>query len=157
MVIEKKNMSFGKRLTKWLGEFVKRGTSAKELAITITTGILLGIIPFFGVNTLLCSFIAIRWKLNLPLIIAVNYFIFPLQIILFIPFLKITTWIFHVSYLLPSYNEILGKLKKDWVTVITDFGYLNLLAVLVWLGLSIITGWFLYKGVYYILNKTIKG
>jgi len=156
MAIENENLSFTRRMAKWLGEFVKRGTSAKELALTITIGFLLGIIPFFGVNTLLCTFTAIRLKLNVPLIIAVNYFVFPLQIILFVLFLKIATWIFHVSQLLPSYNEILGKLKNDWLKVISDFGYLNLLAVLVWLGLSIIFGWFLYKGCYYILNKTLK-
>jgi hypothetical protein len=156
MAIEKENLSLRKKLTKWFGEFVKRGTSAKELAMTITIGFLLGIIPFFGVNTILCTFIAFRWKLNVPLIIAVNYFVFPLQIILFIPFLKVTTWIFNVSYLLPSYNDILGKLKKDWLTVVTDFGYLNLLAVLVWLGLSIIAGWFFYKGFFFILKKIMK-
>jgi uncharacterized protein (DUF2062 family) len=156
MNIKKENKVHVKRLATWLGEFVKRGTSSKELALTITIGFLLGIIPFLGINTILCTFIALRWKLNLPLIIAVNYFVFPLQIILFIPFLKVTTWIFNVSYLLPSYNEILVKIKKDWLTVVTDFGYLNLLAVLVWFGLSIIVGWFLYKGVFYILMKKMK-
>jgi hypothetical protein len=155
MVIKNENISYKKRLVDWLGKFVKQGTSANDLAIIITIGFLLGIVPFFGINTMLCTFIALKWKLNLPLIIAINYIVFPLQIIFFIPFLKVTMFIFNVSDLLPSVNEIMGNLKKDWITVVTNFGYLNLLAVLVWLVLSLLTGWFIYKGVLYILRKRV--
>jgi uncharacterized protein (DUF2062 family) len=136
--------------------FIKRGTSASDLALAITLGFLIGIMPFIGLSTLLSTFIALRWKLNLPIILAVTYIVFPIQIILLLPFYKLAAFIFHIQHMLPSADSFLAKIHQDWIATVSGIGIVNLFALLVWFVCSMITGWFFYKAVLLLVKKYRK-
>ena len=137
-------------------DFIKRGTSARDLAIAITSGFLIGIMPFIGATTLLSTIIALRWRLNLPIILAVTYIVFPLQIILLIPFYKLAALVFKVQHLLPSAKTFLTKIHQDWIATVSGIGIVNLFALLVWLVCSLVSGWFIYKVVFLLIKKYRK-
>ena len=55
----------------------QEGTGPHELALCIALGATFGLVPLPFVTTVLCTFIAVRFRLNLPLIQLVVYAIFP--------------------------------------------------------------------------------
>ena len=57
-------------------------------------GIVIGVFPIYGTKTLILAFLAFRFKLNLPVMIAVSYSITPLLFLLLIPFVRAGEFIF---------------------------------------------------------------
>ena len=70
-------------------KFLKQGLTPSKLALVFSLGFTLSVFPLFGSTTILCALVAIVFRLNLPVIQLANYVAFPLQIILFFPFLSI--------------------------------------------------------------------
>lgn len=161
MYIDKENHKIHKSQYKIILEkitaFLKRGTSVHQLALTITLGFFFGIIPLFGVNTFLVTFFALRYKLNLPIILSINFIMFPLQFYCFVLFFKMASIIFKVPFYYHSFKEVSIQFQHNWFSMLSNFGKTNLLAVLIWLILSLALGWFLYKAIFYTVNHIRKG
>ena len=73
----------------WPGN-VPADTAARSIAV----GVLLGLMPILGLPTPLCALAAGLFQLNLPLVQAANYFVYPLQIALVIPFYRLGEWMY---------------------------------------------------------------
>ena len=70
------------KLTKvLLGE----GLSVEKISLCIALGTALGIFPVVGSTTLMSAIAALVLRLNLPAIQAVNYLVYPLQLVLLAP------------------------------------------------------------------------
>jgi uncharacterized protein (DUF2062 family) len=72
---------------------LRQGVSPSRLALCVSIGIVVGNIPILGVSTILCSFIALLFGLNLPAIQIVQAAMAPTQILLIIPFVRLGEWI----------------------------------------------------------------
>jgi uncharacterized protein (DUF2062 family) len=113
--------------------FLKMGITPERLALSIALGVALGLVPALGIPTLLCTLAAFLFRLNLPAIQLVNYFVYPLQIALLIPFIRAGEWLFGVESLHLSFELIRRMMKADlWGTVIGLWGA-TMRAVVVWL------------------------
>lgn len=66
-----------------------QGLSPKELAMSVSLAVWVGIFPIYGTTTVILSFLALKLRLNLPIMIAVSYSLTPLQFLLLIPFIRI--------------------------------------------------------------------
>ena len=118
---------------KKLLEFLKMGVAPERLALCIGLGIALGLVPALGTTTLLCTLAAFLFRLNLPAIQLVNYFVYPLQLALLIPFIRAGEWLFGVESLNLSLEIIQRMMKTDlWETVIRLWSA-TMRAVMVWL------------------------
>jgi len=118
---------------KKLLEFLKMGVAPERLALCIGLGIALGLVPALGTTTLLCTLAAFLFRLNLPAIQLVNYFVYPLQLALLIPFIRAGEWLFGVESLDLSLEIIQRMMKTDlWETVIRLWSA-TMRAVMVWL------------------------
>ena len=85
-------------------DLLRQGITAEKIAQSLAFGIVLGIFPVLGSTTVLCALAAIVFRLNLPAIQLVNYFVYPLQLALLIPFIRFGEVLFrspHVSLSLP--------------------------------------------------------
>lgn len=71
---------------RWL---VTHGMTPIEAAWTVVIGALIGLFPVVGVTSVFCAYAAQRLRLNHLLIQAVNYLVFPLQLLLLIPFIRL--------------------------------------------------------------------
>ncbi|HTP67094.1 MAG TPA: DUF2062 domain-containing protein [Geobacteraceae bacterium] len=71
-----------------LDNFLKGGLSPRKLALTLALGSVIGILPVLWGTTLLCVLAAALFRLNQVSIQAVNYLVYPIQLALFIPFLR---------------------------------------------------------------------
>jgi uncharacterized protein (DUF2062 family) len=72
---------------------LRQGVSPSRLALCVSIGIVVGNIPILGVSTILCSLIALLFRLNLPAIQIVQAAMAPSQILLIIPFVRLGEWI----------------------------------------------------------------
>jgi uncharacterized protein (DUF2062 family) len=83
-----------RRLVRPIAEQLTQGLSPDSIALTIAIGLAIAVVPVVGTTTLLCTTAAIVLKLNQPLIQAINYLSFPLQIAFIVPFLRLGRLLF---------------------------------------------------------------
>jgi uncharacterized protein (DUF2062 family) len=85
-------------------DLMRQGITPEKIAQSLAFGIVLGVFPVLGSTTVLCTVAAVVFRLNLPAIQLVNYFVYPLQLALLIPFIRFGEILFrspHVSLSLP--------------------------------------------------------
>jgi len=87
-------------------ELLRQGATPEKLALSIALGAVIGLLPAIGCNTTLCALIALVWRLNLPAIQLINYFLYPLQIALLIPFFRLGEKLFRAPHLPLSVSQI---------------------------------------------------
>jgi uncharacterized protein (DUF2062 family) len=66
-----------------------RGMSPEVIALSVAVGFALGVFPLPGCPTLLCAAAAVVWRLNGPAVQVINYLVYPLQLALFAPFMRL--------------------------------------------------------------------
>lgn len=67
---------------------LRQGVTPGKLALSVSLGVAIGLIPVLGVSTALCALAALCLRLNMPAIQIVNYLLTPLQLLLIIPLLR---------------------------------------------------------------------
>jgi uncharacterized protein (DUF2062 family) len=82
-----------RRVLEPLLTLLRQGVSPERLALCVAIGVVVGNIPILGVSTLLCTAIALVFRLNLPAIQLVQAAMAPTQILLIIPFVRLGEWI----------------------------------------------------------------
>ncbi|MEP6883826.1 MAG: DUF2062 domain-containing protein [Gammaproteobacteria bacterium] len=75
---------------------LSQGVSADRLALCVAIGVVVGNMPILGVSTILCTAIALAFRLNLPAIQLVQAVMAPTQVLLIIPFVRLGEWILRV-------------------------------------------------------------
>ncbi|HKN24168.1 MAG TPA: DUF2062 domain-containing protein [Candidatus Acidoferrum sp.] len=100
------NGFFTRKLVRPLLELLRQGVTPEKLSLSIALGAVLGMVPMIGWNTALCAIIALIWRLNLPAIQMVNYFVYPLQIALLLPFFRLGEKLFRAPHLPLSVSQI---------------------------------------------------
>ncbi|MBK7505313.1 MAG: DUF2062 domain-containing protein [Bacteroidetes bacterium] len=78
-----------KRIRNKIKYFFSMGLSPREIAISSTIAAMYSIIPFFGVSKIMTTITGLKLKYNLPLMYTVGYLVYPLQFLLFLPFLRL--------------------------------------------------------------------
>ena len=82
-----------RRIRETLRLLIRRGVAPRQLAMAAAAGIVVGNMPIPGVTTVLCTAIALVWRLNLAAIQAAQVAMGPTQILLFIPFVRLGEWL----------------------------------------------------------------
>jgi uncharacterized protein (DUF2062 family) len=113
--------------------FLKMGIAPERLALCIGLGIALGLVPALGTTTLLCTLAAFLFRLNLPAIQLVNYFVYPLQLALLIPFIRAGEWLFGVESIDLSLELIQRMMKADLWRTVLGLWSATMRALTVWL------------------------
>lgn len=132
-----KRSFLGKKIIAPLLGFLKAGTSPEQLAIAFSLGSVVGIIPLLGTTTLLCALLAFALRLNLPVLQLANYSVFPLQLLLFIPFFKMGGYVFGSLPIPVSATQISESLQADFFGTLQQFWFANLQALGAWLLLAV--------------------
>ncbi len=70
------------------------GLTPQKLAMTICFGAALGTMPLLWGTTLICILLAYLFRLNHLALQSVNYLLYPVQLMLLLPFYKIGSWLF---------------------------------------------------------------
>lgn len=124
---------------------LRQGTSVHKLSLAIVLGVLLGIIPVFGFITAVCAAIAAWLRLNVALSLAVLYLVMPLQLILFVPFIRLGELMFSLEKL-PLVPEVVAEqVQADPWTFTLNIWESIAGALGAWLLVSLVLGVMLYQ------------
>lgn len=114
-----------------------QGVSPGALALALALGLTLGTVPVLGATTLACALAAAALRLNQPAIQAANYFAYPLQLLLYIPFFQAGAWLFGAPPLALTLDQIRAELSEDAWATIGRYAFANLRAVGAWAVLAV--------------------
>src|SRR5450755_3135078 len=76
---------------------LRMGATPRTLAWSIAAGLLIGINPIIGTTTILCLAAAASFRLNVVASQIANHAMFPLELVLVIPFIKLGSRVFHTA------------------------------------------------------------
>lgn len=108
-----------RRLVEPLLALLRQGISPRRLALCVAIAIVVGNIPILGVSTILCTFIALIFRLNLPAIQLVQAAMAPTQLVLIIPFVRLGEWTLHVPPQLVSIRGAFALMSQGiWQAVV---------------------------------------
>lgn len=116
---------FKRRLIRPILELLQQGVTPEKIALSVALGAALGMIPVLGWSTTLCAVAAIVLRLNLPAIQLVNYFVYPAQIALLVPFFRWGERLFRAPHFPISVPQIYAlfhasawfAIKLLWTTI----------------------------------------
>jgi uncharacterized protein (DUF2062 family) len=131
-------------LVKPLLGFLKQGLSPEKLAMCVACGLVLGIFPVIGATTILCTIAAIVFRLNMPAIQLINYFVSPLQLIFFIPFIRLGEFLFGEEPIPLSVFDIINMIRTDVLGAIQSLWWTTMHAIVAWLLIVPLAGILLY-------------
>lgn len=130
---EKKiGLFFQRTLVVPMTNFLKQGISPRKLALTIALGIVLGIFPVFGFTTILCTIAAVAFRVNMPAIQLVNYFVSPLQVLLIIPHIRAGEILFGEPPIPLDVVQMMAMIQTDVVGAVNVLWWTLFHAVVAW-------------------------
>ena len=151
---------FTDRILKPILEQLKNGADPDRLSLAATLGALIGVIPVLGISTGLGVAVGAILRLNHVVLQAINYLVYPLQLLLFPVFLKLGGVILGGEVM----EFDLGVLKEELTKSIPDFlskyGMIGLKAVVIWSVFSVLIGiplHFLLKKIFRKIHSNWKG
>ena len=109
-----------------------QGVSPSRLALALSLGLVVGVVPVLGVTTALCALLAVALRLNQPAIQLANYLAYPLQLILFIPAFQAGAWLFGRPPIAFSVGQLQAELAADALGTIARYFIDNLRALAAW-------------------------
>jgi uncharacterized protein (DUF2062 family) len=118
------NGFFKRRVLQPIVELLKQGVTPEKMALSLALGAAFGVFPALGWTTSLCAIAALALRLNLPAIQIVNYFMYPVQIALLLPFFRLGEKLFRAPHLPISVSQmyamihasVWGAIKLLWTT-----------------------------------------
>ena len=109
---------FKRRLVRPILDLLQQGVTPEKIALSVALGSALGVFPALGWSTTLCAIAAIVLRLNIPAIQIVNYFVYPAQIALLVPFFRWGEKLFHAPHFPISVPQIYGLFHAGaWMAV----------------------------------------
>jgi uncharacterized protein (DUF2062 family) len=111
---------------------LRQGITPRKIALTIALGMALGLFPILGTTTVLCLLTGVLLQLNQPLIQAVSWLAWPLQIPGIYFFIRVGDWLTNAPHVPFSLTALLAAFNDSPVRFVQQFGLMGLRGVLAW-------------------------
>lgn len=144
---------FHTRITDPIKALLQQGLLPQSLALCLASGFVLGFFPVFGITTILCIFVASALKLNQVAIQVANYCGYPLQFILFIPFIRLGELLFGLDRVSIDPLVIFDLAKSDFSLFLELYGTAVSAACAAWLVVALPTVFILWKALNLLLKQ----
>jgi len=116
-----------------IADLLRQGITPEKIALTLALGAFIGTIPMLGTTTILCTVVALALRLNLPAIQMVNGVVYPLQLILLIPFYRWGAWLFRADSSSITVAGVKGLIQGGIIHAIQTLWTVTMHALVVWL------------------------
>lgn len=110
-----------------------QGATPLALSRAIATGCLGGIFPILGSTTLLVTAAGIVFKLNQTVLQTINWFIYPLQLALILPFIRFGEMLHGAEHMPISIPQLLERFQDSPGGFFAEFGITLWHAIAGWL------------------------
>lgn len=117
---------------------LRMGATPQRLAWSLAIGIVVGLNPVLGTTTALCLAIAIAFRLNVVAAQLANHAMFPLEIVLVIPFIRLASRVFRTSTMPLSAGVFMAHARTAPLALIRLVWVWEWHAFLLWLLLATI-------------------
>ncbi|MGM5469719.1 DUF2062 domain-containing protein [Flavobacteriaceae bacterium LMO-SS05] len=137
----------------------QQGLGINEIIKAVIVSLLFTIIPVFGVTTILLTFLAVKFKLNLPIMVVISYVASPLQFLFFMPFIHVGETIFNTKHTLLTVVEIKNAFESSFFHTIKQLIFELVCGVSGWLLLALpiaLMSIILINKIYNSKNEAIK-
>ena len=135
---------FRRRIVIPILDLLRQGITPEKIALSIALGITLGVTPVLGSTSILCFLAAVVFRLNAPAIQLVNYFVYPLQFALLIPFIRMGEWIFASRPTSLSAARIVNLIRADVWSAIAILWTATMHALVAWLAIGSLASLVIY-------------
>jgi uncharacterized protein (DUF2062 family) len=139
-----------------IADLLRQGTSPNKICLTIILGLAFGTIPILGTTTLFCAAAAMMFRLNMPLIQLINYFVYPVQLLIYIPLMLLGASLLDSSLKSLTITTVYAMLRADMLGTIQRLFWANLGAVLIWGAITLPLGFILYAVVQRLMREFHK-
>ena len=112
---------------------LRQGLHPRQLALALAVGVTIGVLPVIWGTSAICCLLAYGLRLNQAIVQLANYLVFPLQILLFIPYLQGGEKLFSTSLLPISTALCFEQIHTTPWAFLQQFGQVNLQAAVAWL------------------------
>lgn len=134
-----------RRLIDPLAAQLKQGATPEKLAQSLAWGALLGVFPILGTTSFLCGVAGVALRLNHIAIQTINWLVYPLQLVLIIPFLRLGNIIFRHEQFTLSLAEITSMFARDFWGTAQNLGGLAARGIIAWAIVAIPAIWLLRR------------
>ncbi|CAM2873550.1 DUF2062 domain-containing protein [Rariglobus hedericola] len=130
-----------------------QGVTPDKVASTVAVGTAASLFPFLGFTTTLNIIIGFWFRMNQPLLQAVNYLLAPLHIVMILVYVRVGEWIWRSSEDPFSIGDLISSFRHDtFREFLHRFG---------WAGVHAFTAWvisvpFIIAGLYFSLRPLMR-
>jgi len=115
---------------------LRMGATPRTLAWSIAAGLLVGINPLLGSTTLLCLAVSSCFRLNLVASQIANHSVFPLEVALVVPFIRLGARVFHTAAMPLSPHLFLAAARTAPLALTRQLWLWEWHAFVLWAALS---------------------
>jgi len=90
-----------------------QGLSPEKIALTVAVGLCIAVNPIVGTTTVLCFGAAWALGLNQPIIQAINWSSYALQLLLIFPFIRLGEWMFRAPRETRSLERLVALMRAE--------------------------------------------
>lgn len=138
-----------------LAQIRREGFTSEKLALSVSIGIIGGTFPIIGLASLVCLLLTIIFKQNLVIVQVTNYLVYPLQIVLLIPFLRIGNAVIAGNHIALTINQVVLAFKAGFLHGLNQIGMISIYGIMAWFVVAAPALLILYIG-FLLFFKRIK-
>jgi len=117
---------------------LRMGASPQKLAWSIAIGLLIGINPVIGSTTVLCLAVAFFFRLNVAASPLGNHVVYPLQLLLVVPFIRLGSRVFHTAPMPLSAKALLDAARTSPIALTRQLWLWEWHAFVVWAAIAFV-------------------
>jgi uncharacterized protein (DUF2062 family) len=117
---------------------LRMGATPQRLAWSIAAGLLIGINPLIGTTTLLCLGAAVVLRLNLVASQVANHAMFPVELALVVPFIRLGSLVFHTQAMPLSPRLFLMAVRRTPLALTRALWEWEWHAFVVWAAVAVV-------------------
>ncbi len=134
----------------------KQGLEPIQVFKSILIALLFTIIPLPGTTTIILTTVALKAKLNLPIMITFSYLITPLQYALLMPFIKVGETVFSTQHTLYSVQAIMASFEMGFFNTLQKLTFEIICGIAGWAVITIPAAFLFYYIGYFLFFKKQK-
>lgn len=135
----------------------KQGLSPRDLALSLTIALLISVFPILGIDAIVLTCIALPLRLNLPIMIVVNYAATPLKFLTLIPFIQFGGSVFGVDHTLLTLDSIITSFEEGFFSTLNSLTFKLICGMVGWLVFAVpvaFVTFYILKALFKIFVKT---
>jgi uncharacterized protein (DUF2062 family) len=121
-----------RRVVDPLVDLLAQGLTPERLALSLATGLVLGLFPIVGVTTLLCVAAGFAFRLNHLALQLANHLAYPLQLPLVLAFVRIGERLVGAPRVSFEPLKLVRHFERDAAGFLREFGLTGLHGILGW-------------------------